>query len=182
MSGTGPAPSDLGPRADHVRTMARYNTWMNERLYALAAGLSDAERTRDRGAFFKSIHGTLNHLMVGDLYWMGWFEGRPPDSSAVRLDGELYADFAALRAARAALDARIEAWAARMDEAALSGEISFESVTLKARRRLSMWHAAIHFFNHQTHHRGQLTTLLTQAGLEIGPTDLHRMPGVAVTV
>ena len=88
---------------DYATAMAAYNRWMNERLYAVCAEIPDAERKRDRGAFFKSIHGTLNHILVGDKLWLGRFLDEPfPVES---LDQELYADFDALRAERERTDA-----------------------------------------------------------------------------
>src|SRR5439155_565732 len=86
----------------YARTMARYNGWMNERLYECCARLSDAERKKDAGAFFKSIHGTLNHLLLGDRVWMGRFLGRP--FAVTSLAQELYADFARLHEERGATD------------------------------------------------------------------------------
>ena len=102
----------------HARTMAAYNRWMNERLYELCAALPDAERKRDRGAFFRSVHGTLNHLLYGDRAWMSRFTAR--DLGWRGPADELYADFAELRAARAGLDHLIENWAARLDESWLA--------------------------------------------------------------
>src|SRR5436853_605028 len=102
--------------------MARYNRWMNERLYECCAGLADAERKRNVGAFFKSIHGTLNHLLLGDRVWMGRFTGEPfvPASLAQ----ELYADFGELRSQRQRLDQAILDWVATLDEARLAGTLS----------------------------------------------------------
>lgn len=168
------------PNRDYVVTMARYNAWMNESLYRVCAEMADAERKQDRGGFFKSIHGVLNHLVLVDIYWLGWFTGNPPDFPS--LDAELYADFDELRAERVRMDAEIERWAAGLTEEQLAGDVVFRSMTLKVDRKLSLWHAVIHYFNHQTHHRGQATTLLTQAGKDIGVTDLHRMPGISVTL
>lgn len=170
----------LAPNRDYVRTMARYNAWMNESLYRVCGEMTDAARKKDRGAFFKSIHGTLNHLVLVDLYWLGWFMGKPP--SFPSLDAELHADFDALRAERVRLDREIEEWAQGLTEEQLAGDVVFHSMTMKVDRKLSLWHAVIHYFNHQTHHRGQVTTLLSQAGKDIGVTDLHRMPGISVTL
>lgn len=161
---------------DWARTMARYNRWMNERLVALCAELPDEERKRDRGAFFQSIHGTLNHLLVADHIWMGRFTG--PPRSFPSLDHELHADFAALRAERAALDDRIDAYVAGLGDAALAGDLAYTSMVRPEPRRIPLWAALAHFFNHQTHHRGQLTTLLFQAGRDPGVTDLLWLPGV----
>ena len=156
--------------------MAAYNRWMNERLYECCAGIPDAERKRDAGAFFRSIHGTLNHLLVGDRIWMGRFTGKP--FAVKSLAEELYADFAELRRERAATDAAIVAWAGALTESDLAGELSYTSMLKPQPRHYPMWFAVAHFFNHQTHHRGQLTTLLSQRGIDPGVTDLLWLPGM----
>jgi len=157
-----------------ARTLASYNRWMNERLYSLSAGLPDAERKRDRGAFFKSIHGTLNHLLLADRIWLGRFLGAP--FAAASLDQELYADFAELRAEREATDREIDAWAASLAPADFASTLRYTSFVNPAPRSYPFWVAATHFFNHQAHHRGQLTTLLMQAGVDPGVTDLIWLP------
>jgi uncharacterized damage-inducible protein DinB len=156
--------------ADYARVMAKYNTWMNERLYGLCADIPDAERKRDAGAFFKSIHGTLNHLLLGDRVWMGRFLAKPftPKSLAE----ELYADFDELRRERALTDKAIRQWADALDPRAINGELKYRSIVNPADRTMPMALAIAHFFNHQTHHRGQLTTLLSQRGIDPGVTDL----------
>ena len=160
---------------DNYRMLARYNRWMNTRLYACAARLDDEQRRRDRGAFFKSIHGTLNHLLVGDHLWMGRFEGLPFDWQGH--DQELYSNFEQMRDARTAMDERITAFVDRLipdwithafDYARLSG----------ARVRVHGYAALTHFFNHQTHHRARAGTLLEQAGIDPGDTDIVAMPGI----
>jgi len=156
--------------AEYARTMAHYNRWMNERLYECCARLTDGERKRDAGAFFKSIHGTLNHLLVGDRVWMGRFVG--PVFTPKGLDQELYADFGELRRERAKTDDAIDAWVATLTEDRLRGELHYTSIVNPAPRRMPMALAVAHFFNHQTHHRGQLTTLLMQQGIDPGVTDL----------
>ena len=158
----------------HARTMAAYNRWMNEKLYACAAQLTDAERKRDRGAFFGSIHGTFNHLLLGDRLWMGRFTAKP--FVVHSLDQELYGDFTELRGERVQTDAAIEAWAGALDGATLAGDLVYVTLVNPGERRTPMWFAATHFFNHQTHHRGQLTTLLVQAGIDPGVTDLLWLP------
>jgi uncharacterized damage-inducible protein DinB len=166
---------------DTYRQLARYNTWMNRRLYDRAATLSDNERRRDRGAFFGSIHGTLNHLLLGDRVWMARFTG-DRDRHASRtasgeviavtsLGQELYADFEALRRERAATDADLEAWIDGLDDAALGGPLVYRTLAGAPHERV-LWEAVAHVFNHQTHHRGQVTTLLFQAGVDPGVTDL----------
>jgi uncharacterized damage-inducible protein DinB len=158
--------------------MARYNRWMNERLYALCAGMSDAERRRDRGAFFRSIHGTLNHLVYADLAFLSRFTGDPPEVPPLGV--ELYADFAELSGVRAALDARLEAWADGLSERWLCAPHTYTSKVDGQKRTLPSWILVVHLWNHQAHHRGQLTTLLSQQGLDVGTTDLPFMPGVAL--
>ena len=91
---------------NYAKTLAAYNRWMNDRIYAACATLSDEERKRDVGAFFKSIHGTLNHIILGDRVWLGRFTGVP--FSVQSLDQELYAEFAELRSQRHHVHQRAE--------------------------------------------------------------------------
>ena len=159
---------------DYPRTMARYNAWMNTRLYDCCAGLTDEARKENTGAFFKSIHGTLNHLLLGDRIWMGRFTGQP--YAVTSLAQELHADFDELRAARNAEDERISRWAESLTQEILDGDLTYMSIVNPEMRRYPMWVATTHFFNHQTHHRGQLTTLLSQRGIDPGVTDLIWLP------
>ena len=162
---------------EHATTMAAYNRWMNEKLYSLCATLTDMERKQDTGAFFKSIHGTLNHLLLADRLWLARFNGEAfPVTS---LDQELYGDFDVLRRERVVTDETIERWAASLSQEDLAGELAYTTLVNPQPKRLPMWLATVHFFNHQTHHRGQLTTLLSQRGLEPGVTDLPWLPGLA---
>ena len=158
----------------YARTMARYNGWMNERLYECCARLSDAERKKDAGAFFKSIHGTLNHLLLGDRVWMGRFLGRP--FAVTSLAQELYADFARPHEERGATDAEILRWVDTLSEERLARDLTYMSIVNPTQRRQPLWFTVAHFFNHQTHHRGQLTTLLSQRGIDPGVTDLLWLP------
>ena len=157
-----------------AQAMAQYNRWMNERLYECCARLPDPERKRDAGAFFKSIHGTLNHLLLGDKVWMGRFTGKPFACTSLAL--ELHADFDELRAERASVDKAIIDWAKALTDEDFSRELSYTSAVKPQPRRYPFWLAAAHFFNHQTHHRGQLTTLLSQLGIDPGVTDLIWLP------
>lgn len=161
----------------HFHAMARYNRWQNQRLYQHAASLTDEQRRRDMGAFFRSIHGTFNHLLLADRLWMGRFTGEPFQVES--LDQELYADFATLREERAREDERILAWVDGLSPADLDGELTFTSMSNPQTRRMAFWFALSHFFNHQTHHRGQVTTLLHQLGVDPGVTDLLRLPDEA---
>jgi uncharacterized damage-inducible protein DinB len=143
------------------RMFAGYNAWCNARLYDAAASLSDADYRADRGAFFKSLHGTLNHLLVGDRIWMQRFtgEGERPQS----LEAILYDDFAGLRAARRAEDARITRYIDTLSEADLAGTIRYRTLVRPVEIEQKLAPALDHFFNHQTHHRGQAHVLLSAA-------------------
>ncbi len=163
------------------RMMAEYNAWMNTKLYETAAKLSPAEVARDRGAFFGSILGTLNHLVVGDTIWPKRFAAHPGNPAALdpvramaqpaALNQVLYADLGELRACRKVIDAAINAWAAALTQADLDHVLDYTN-TKGAAFRGRMSSLVTHFFNHQTHHRGQVTTLLFQAGQDVGATDL----------
>ena len=157
--------------ADYAVMMAAYNRWMNEKVYETAARLNDEERKRDRGAFFKSIHGTLNHIMLADRRWLGRLLQDPSfDDGTAPLDQELYADFEALRAARIALDGTIDAFVTTLDDAKLAASMRYVGRGVPVEHPTG-W-AVAQLFNHQTHHRGQVTTLLMQAGHDPGVTDL----------
>jgi uncharacterized damage-inducible protein DinB len=160
--------------AEYARTMARYNAWMNTRLYDCCAGIPDAERKRDVGAFFKSIHGTLNHLLVGDRIWMGRFTGRP--FVVKSLATELHADFDDLRRERTATDAEIGSWVAARQPGDFAGTLTYTTIVNPRTMSQPLWLPVAHMFNHQTHHRGQLTTLLMQRGIDPGVTDLLAVP------
>lgn len=140
--------------------LAGYNAWANERVYGAAAALADADYRADHGAFFGSVHGTLNHLLVGDRVWMHRFTGEGP--SPARLDEILHADFDGVHAARKAEDARIVAYVASLTPDDLEGTISYRTISNPAdiEQRLDL--ALLHVFNHQTHHRGQVHALLTR--------------------
>ena len=159
---------------DYAKTLAAYNRWMNDRIYAACAKLSDEERKRDAGAFFKSVHGTLNHILLGDRVWFGRFVGVPFVVNA--LNQELYADFAELRAQRSRTDEDIIAWVNSLTDTEFDGQMSYMSTVNPQLRTYPFWVAVTHFFNHQTHHRGQVTTLLMQRGIDPGVTDLIWLP------
>lgn len=168
---------------EYARLMARYNRWMNEKVYLAAAKMTAAELAADRGAFFGSVLGTLNHLMVADLIWLQRFSALPANAalaplrelSAPRaLDETPYPDFATLREKREWLDGIIESWADTLDSADLDQVLEYGN-TRKQPFRKRMDGLVMHFFNHQTHHRGQITTLLSQAGIDVGETDLRAL-------
>jgi uncharacterized damage-inducible protein DinB len=164
--------------------LARYNTWMNQRLYELAAALGEEERKRDVGAFFNSVHGTLNHLLLTDRMQLGRFVGaehtRSTDESGKvielhSLDQELYADFATLRRERERTDAMIESWAREITPEFLARTMEYDAMSQPGRYSVPMWAAVTHFFNHQAHHRGQISTIMSQLGRHVGITDFMAM-------
>jgi uncharacterized damage-inducible protein DinB len=140
--------------------LAGYNAWANQRLFDAAAELADADYRADHGAFFGSVHGTLNHLLVGDRIWMHRFTGEGP--SLTKLDAILHEDFAGLREAREAEDDRIAAYVASLEPADLDGTIRYRLISNPANIEQQLRPALVHFFNHQTHHRGQVHCLLTR--------------------
>ncbi len=144
----------------HFTMFARYNSWANERLYEAAGKLNDAEYRADRGAFFKSMHGTLNHLLVTDRVWMRRITGEG-DGAGYRLDQILFEDFSALRAARAAEDQRIVSYLTELAPEGFSGAISYSRVSTPEKFTQPLAAALSHLFNHQTHHRGQAHAILT---------------------
>lgn len=160
--------------AEYCQTMAAYNAWMNRQVYEAAARLPDAERKADRKAFFGSIHSTLNHLLWGDRVWLGRFNGKPYPIGRVGVD--LLADFDALRAARRVMDDEIGAWACQVDDDGLGGVMTWVSAISGQQMTRPRWLCVMQMFNHQTHHRGQVTTLLMQQGIDPGVTDLPYAP------
>lgn len=156
----------------YVRTMAAYNAEMNRRVYGAAERLSDDVRRADRGAFWGSIHGTLNHLLWGDQMWMARFDNWPKPAIAQKQSPTLFADFGELQRERVAADARISDWASRTNESWLSADQVWFSGSTQSEMRMPRGLLVTHFFNHQTHHRGQAHALITAAGEQTGDTDL----------
>src|SRR3984893_12715221 len=143
----------------HYRMFGHYNAWANGRLYDSVARLSTEQYRADRGAFFKSVHGTLNHLLVTDRIWMQRFtgEGEAPN----RLDAILFETLDELRVARQTEDRRIVDFVERLDEARIAGTIKYRRVSSPEQCEQHLAPALAHWFNHQTHHRGQIHALLT---------------------
>lgn len=147
---------------DHFRMFADYNRWANRLVYAAAAELSDAEYRQDKGAFFGSLHRTLNHILTADRIWMKRFtqQGEAP----TRLDAVLHDDLAGLAAARAAEDERIIDWIDGLDQARLAAHFTYTPLTRPEKIEQRLGPTLSHFFNHQTHHRGQAHAILTALG------------------
>jgi len=156
----------------YIRTMAEYNAEMNRRLYSAAARLSDAERRLPRGAFWGSIHGTLTHILWGDRQWMSRFDAWPKPTTPIKESAQMIEEFPVLRAEREKADVGISGWAAKVDDARLAGELTWFSGAANREVRAPLRLLVTHFFNHQTHHRGQVHAMLTAAGQQTGDTDL----------
>jgi uncharacterized damage-inducible protein DinB len=159
---------------DYCIRLAAYNRWQNGQILAACATLDDSVRKAANGAFFGSIHGTLNHLIFGDLSWMARFEHA--ETAPIGPNDELYGDFDELNVARRALDARIVNWAARVEQGWLAAPFRFTSRISGKSYEKPAWLFVVHMFNHQTHHRGQLTDQLCRLGVDYGETDLPAMP------
>ncbi|WP_424973902.1 DinB family protein [Dinoroseobacter sp. S124A] len=161
---------------EFCRTMARYNAWQNGALIAAADGLGEAELVKYRGSFFGSILQTFSHLLWGDTLWMSRFDGWDTPKGGITESVRFVEDWGRLTDLRADADAMIRDWADGLDEAALGGSLSWYSGALKADVTRPLALCVAHFFNHQTHHRGQIHAMLTAAGARPGDTDLFVMP------
>ncbi len=160
----------------YVQRMARYNRWQNENLYGVADALSDAERRKDRGAWFGSIHKTLSHILWGDQTWMSRFTDLPKPEVGIPGSVTLYPDWEKLKSGRIAFDRTIMDWAERVDDEWLKADQTFFSAATQREWTHPRWVLVAHMFNHQTHHRGQVHSMLTQAGGRPSDTDLTVMP------
>ena len=165
----------------HIRLLAQYNEWMNAKLYEAAAQLAPDQLAQNRGAFFGSVLGTLNHILVGDIIWLKRLGTHPAAHRSLEpvrqlerpgsLDQILHRDLSGLREQRGKLDAIIVAWSAELSAADLDHVLEYRNMKGVPMRKL-FGSLVLNLFNHQTHHRGQATTLLSQAGLDVGVTDL----------
>ncbi len=169
-------------RCAALQLFAAYNASMNEKVYAAASRLSEDDLRANKGAFFGSVLATLNHIIAGDTIWLKRFAQFPfatlapmanwPMPSA--LDEIEYADFAVLLSKRREMDQLITTWTAQLTEEQLDQDLAYHTMAGGPAKR-NLYGLTMHFFNHQTHHRGQVTTLLTQMGHDVGVTDLTPM-------
>ena len=146
----------------HYQQFAAYNRWANRRLYDESARVPDAARRRDLGLFFKSLHGTLNHLLVADYIWLRRMTGEGPQPE--RLNQILHEDFAELRMAREQADERILGFVTALDEAGYDRVLEYQNSSGRTFQQ-KLGPALMHVFNHQTHHRGQAHAGLTILGI-----------------
>ena len=150
-------------------TAARYNAWANKRIYAACAGLSHEDRVRDRRGFFRSIHGTLNHILLSDLIYRERLEKKP--TTFTRLDEILHEDFDTLRDAHVAQDEWYVGFCDALDTAELDGTLSFDTVETGEYFSLPLRRCLTNLFQHQIHHRGQTHHMLSHAGTDPPPLD-----------
>lgn len=166
---------------EYITTMANYNQWMNTQVYSAASQLSVAELKQDRGAFFGSILGTLNHLIVADTLWLKRYANHPANFTALApvialekpntLNQLLFEELSPMQARREMLDKVIIEMTSAIAATDLNHILHYSNAKgIAAQKPFSK--LLIHFFNHQTHHRGQISTLLFQAGVDVGVTDL----------
>lgn len=160
---------------EQFSTLARYNRWMNQKLEVICSGMTEEERKRDRGAPFGSIHGIWNHILLADRVWLGRFQGEPYHFKT--LGDDLYPDWAEFQAQRAQTDTAIDIFVSGLTLHMLQEPLTYVSAVNPQERTYPLWVVVTHFFQHQTHHRGQITTLIEQAGKDCGVTDLVMMPG-----
>ena len=160
---------------NYAESLARYNRWQNENLYGASETRPDSERKRDAGAFFKSIHGTLAHILWGDMTWMKRFYPDGPAAPPLPASHdfvEVWPDWSDLVQRRAQFDAAIIGWAATLSPEWLAKDLTWTNSTGTRTSTAPIGLLVAHFFNHQTHHRGQVHCLLTQAGRKPADTDL----------
>ena len=155
-----------------VRTMAAYNAEMNRRLYEASARVPDVARREDRGAFWGSLHGTLCHLVWADRMWMARFDGWEKPAVIQKASATLIEDFDELHHQRVADDAKISDWAGRVTDEWLAANQTWFSASVQKELHMPRGFLVTHFFNHQTHHRGQAHALITACGEKTGDTDL----------
>lgn len=157
----------------HAQMMARYNVWQNQSLYDAADTLTDDERQRDRAAFWGSMHGTLKHVLWGDQIWMSRFDGTAtPIAHNEPASAHDLSTWDGLKRARVEFDETIVAWTDRLTEDWLRDDLTWYSGAAGQHVTKAKWILVTHFFNHQTHHRGQVHCMLTQAGAKPDDTDL----------
>ena len=160
----------------YCQTMARYNTWQNNGLRQMISDMPTADLTQDRGAFFGSIFGTLNHLLWGDAIWISRFDGGEGPDPAINKSVDFTPTPAVWAGDRFRMDGRIALWAQNLSALDLVGDVTWYSGA--AGREMSRPKAlcVMQLFNHQTHHRGQVHAMLTALGKHPTDTDLPFMP------
>ena len=162
---------------EYVRLMAAYSAWQNRSLFDAGDTLDDAARRAERGAFFGSIHATLNHALWGDQMWMHRLASTSaPDRVDIPSSIDRFESWSELRVARVTTDASMIEWSERVIESELEGEIEWYSGATDSVIRRPRWALVVQLFNHGTHHRGQTHAMLTAAGAAPSATDVQALP------
>ncbi|TKZ20760.1 damage-inducible protein DinB [Shimia litoralis] len=161
---------------EYCQMMAQYNAWQNSQMKSVLEKLTEADLRADRGAFFGSIMATANHLLWGDLLWMARFDGGEAPTAQLADSGQTTPTMAVWGAERFRTDGRIKQWASALTQDQMSGDLSWMSASLGREVSRPISQCIVHFFNHQTHHRGQIHTMVTSLGMTTGDTDLVFMP------
>jgi len=157
--------------------MSRYNIWQNNQLYDILKLMNEVEYERERGAFFGSIKATMNHLLWGDLLWLSRFAGGDvPKIESASQFFDLYETLSIWSAERFRCDNRIIAWASGLKQIDLTGQLTWKSISMQEEVNTPLSLCITHYFNHQTHHRGQVHAMLTAAGQKAPVTDFIFMP------
>lgn len=157
---------------EYCALMARYNQWQNKDLRAIVIAMDEGELHRDRGAFFGSIFGTMNHLLWGDTLWMSRFDGGKSTDLSIEESVHMTPNLAEWWRLRFVMDGRIREWAGKLHAVDLVGDFSWFSGAKQAQVTKPLQLCIVHMFNHQTHHRGQIHAMLTAAGQTAGVSDL----------
>lgn len=152
--------------------MARYNAWQNNWIADVVSTMPETELIKDRGAFFGSIHATLNHILWADRFWFYRLGLGDMPEVAPKDHVRTTPTITAWCAERAQMDTEITAWASDVQAADLQGDVIWRSALKGSEMRNPRTQCIVHMFNHQTHHRGQVHAMLTAAGQTTTDTDL----------
>ncbi|MEM8917982.1 MAG: DinB family protein [Pseudomonadota bacterium] len=161
---------------DYLRVMSRYNRWQNSEVLIAAASLSEKDRMKDRGAFWKSIQGTLSHIYWADRIWLSRFDLTDPPNVPLNQSDRFVDDFNELGRLRIDLDDLLVSWCDDYKGGPITGNLEWYSGAIQKQAKAPLGVIFAHFFNHQTHHRGQIHALITAAGGGTADTDLFLMP------
>ncbi len=164
------------PNQDYALMMARYNQWQNDSLIEAANSLDDVQRKTDRGSFFGSIQNTFSHILWADQLWLSRFAGTAAPKGGITQSVDQFTDWSALCPQRTQFDKIILNWAKNVKSIWFSGDLSWFSGAINQEVTKPKKLLILQFFNHQTHHRGQIHAMLTAAGAHPNDTDVPFMP------
>jgi len=160
----------------NYQQLALYNRWMNTKIYNATLKLSDEELKKDRSAFFRSIHSTMNHIFWADIGWISRFQGKTYPVERGGMGEDIIEDYKTLSIQHMKMADHIVNWTQTLEEEALIADYSWTPAWGGEPITKPFCVLVTHLFNHQTHHRGQVTQMLHPMGIDIGNTDLPLMP------